>query len=65
MNRYVHLDGTIFRWDRLVSPAKFLAQSRSTLILHAFGSGVMLLSAFIVTISGESTFATDYLLALT
>ena len=41
------------RWDRLKRPAQFLAVSRSLLILHAFGTGLMLLAAFIVTISGE------------
>ncbi|KAL0247631.1 hypothetical protein I308_103708 [Cryptococcus tetragattii IND107] len=39
------------RWDRLNRPAQFLAQTRSTLILHAFGTLLMLLAAFIVTIS--------------
>ncbi|WVQ64016.1 uncharacterized protein L199_002175 [Kwoniella botswanensis] len=39
------------RWDRLKRPAQFLNQTRSTFILHAFGSFLMLLSAFIVTIS--------------
>nr|XP_018259072.1 uncharacterized protein I303_08615 [Kwoniella dejecticola CBS 10117]OBR81230.1 hypothetical protein I303_08615 [Kwoniella dejecticola CBS 10117] len=39
------------RWDRLKSPARFLGQTRSTFILHAFGTFLMLLSAFIVTIS--------------
>lgn len=41
------------RWDKLKRPAQFLAQTRSTLILHAFGTFLMLLAAFIVTISGE------------
>ncbi|KAL7421219.1 hypothetical protein Q5752_004104 [Cryptotrichosporon argae] len=39
------------RWDKLKRPAQFLAQSRSTLILHAFGCFLMLLAAFIVTVS--------------
>lgn len=39
------------RWDKLKRPAQFLAQTRSTLILHAFGTFLMLLAAFIVTIS--------------
>nr|XP_019047949.1 hypothetical protein I302_04569 [Kwoniella bestiolae CBS 10118]OCF26879.1 hypothetical protein I302_04569 [Kwoniella bestiolae CBS 10118] len=39
------------RWDRLKRPAQFLNQTRSTFILHAFGTFLMLLSAFIVTIS--------------
>ncbi|KIS00046.1 hypothetical protein L804_02683 [Cryptococcus deuterogattii 2001/935-1] len=39
------------RWDKLNRPAQFLAQTRSTLILHAFGTLLMLLAAFIVTIS--------------
>lgn len=34
-------------------PAQFLAQGRTMVILHAFGSLLMLLSAMIVTISGE------------
>jgi hypothetical protein len=34
-------------------PAQFLAQGRTLVILHAFGSLLMLLSAMIVTISGE------------
>lgn len=41
------------RWDKLKRPAQFLAQTRSTLILHVFGTFLMLLAAFIVTISGE------------
>ncbi|WVN87768.1 uncharacterized protein L203_102963 [Cryptococcus depauperatus CBS 7841] len=39
------------RWDKLKRAAQFLAQSRSTLILHAFGTLLMLFAAFIVTIS--------------
>ncbi|OWT38574.1 hypothetical protein C362_03540 [Cryptococcus neoformans Bt1] len=39
------------RWDKLKRPAQFLAQTRSTLILHAFGTFLMFLAAFIVTIS--------------
>ncbi|WRT68953.1 uncharacterized protein IL334_005935 [Kwoniella shivajii] len=39
------------RWDKLRRPAQFLGQTRSTFILHAFGTFIMLLSAFIVTIS--------------
>ncbi|WVQ75450.1 hypothetical protein IAR50_005075 [Cryptococcus sp. DSM 104548] len=39
------------RWDRLRRSAQFLSQSRSRLILHAFGTFLMLLAAFIVTIS--------------
>ncbi|ORY26240.1 hypothetical protein BCR39DRAFT_261103 [Naematelia encephala] len=39
------------RWDKLKRPAQFFAQTRSTLILHAFGTGLMILAAFIVTIS--------------
>jgi hypothetical protein len=40
------------RWDKLKRPAQFLHEARSTLILHAFGTGVLLLAAMIVTISG-------------
>lgn len=43
----------IFRWDKLKRAAQFLHEARSTLILHAFGTGVMLLAAMIVTISGK------------
>ncbi|KAK8843387.1 hypothetical protein IAR55_007044 [Kwoniella newhampshirensis] len=39
------------RWDRLKRPAQFLAQTRTTFILHTFGTSAMLLAAFIVTIS--------------
>ncbi|WWC91316.1 uncharacterized protein L201_006259 [Kwoniella dendrophila CBS 6074] len=39
------------RWDRLKRPAQFLNQTRSTFILHAFGTFLMLLCSFIVTIS--------------
>ncbi|WVQ93296.1 hypothetical protein IAU59_000364 [Kwoniella sp. CBS 9459] len=39
------------RWDRLKRPAQFLNQTRSTFILHAFGTFLALLCAFIVTIS--------------
>ncbi|OCF40260.1 hypothetical protein I317_05954 [Kwoniella heveanensis CBS 569] len=39
------------RWDRLKRPAQFLHQTRSTFILHAFGTFLALLCAFIVTIS--------------
>nr|XP_019009744.1 uncharacterized protein I206_05304 [Kwoniella pini CBS 10737]OCF48525.1 hypothetical protein I206_05304 [Kwoniella pini CBS 10737] len=39
------------RWDKLKSPARFLGQTRSTFILHAFGTFLLLLCAFIVTIS--------------
>ncbi|GFZ47485.1 hypothetical protein JCM24511_05229 [Saitozyma sp. JCM 24511] len=39
------------RWDRMKRPAQFLAQGRTMVILHAFGSLLMLLSAMIVTIS--------------
>ena len=42
---------TYSRWDKLRRPAQFLAVARSTLILHAFGTALMLLAAFIVTIS--------------
>ncbi len=38
-------------WDKLKRPAQFLSIPRSSLILHAFGTFLMLLSAFIVTIS--------------
>lgn len=44
---------TASRWDRLKRPAQFLAQIRSRLILQALNTAVILLSAFIVTISGE------------
>ncbi|KAK4684351.1 hypothetical protein P7C73_g5831, partial [Tremellales sp. Uapishka_1] len=39
------------RWDKLKRVAQFLNQTRSTFILHAFGTALMLLAAFIVTIS--------------
>lgn len=39
------------RWDKLRRPAQFLGVPRVMLILHAFGTFIMLLSAFIVTIS--------------
>ncbi|WVF65656.1 hypothetical protein IAT40_000387 [Kwoniella sp. CBS 6097] len=39
------------RWDRFKRPAQFLNQTRSTFILHAFGTFMSLLCAFIVTIS--------------
>ncbi|WWD21095.1 hypothetical protein CI109_105576 [Kwoniella shandongensis] len=39
------------RWDRLKRPAQFLAQTRTTFILHTFGTFTVLLAAFIVTIS--------------
>ncbi|WVR09135.1 hypothetical protein IAU60_006197 [Kwoniella sp. DSM 27419] len=38
------------RWDRLKRPAQFLHQTRTTFILHAFGTVLILMSAFIVTI---------------
>jgi hypothetical protein len=51
---------TSTRFDRLKRAAQFLSQTRSTFILHAFGTGLMLLSAFIVTISGMyGSFLTD------
>ncbi|RXK35622.1 hypothetical protein M231_07102 [Tremella mesenterica] len=40
------------RWDKMKRPAKFLAEPRSTLILHTFGTGLVLLAAMITTISG-------------
>lgn len=39
------------RWDKMKRPAKFLAEPRSTLILHAFGSLLMIIASLIVTIS--------------
>jgi hypothetical protein len=45
---------TSVRWDKMRKPAKFLHEARSTLILHAFGTLLMLLAAMIVTISGKS-----------
>ncbi|TYJ54098.1 hypothetical protein B9479_005284 [Cryptococcus floricola] len=39
------------RWDKLRRSAQFLSHTRSLLILHAFGTFLMLMAAFIVTIS--------------
>lgn len=39
------------RWDKMKKAAKFLSFARSRLILHAFGTFLTILSAFIVTIS--------------
>jgi hypothetical protein len=46
----------ISRWDKLKRPAQFLQEARSTLILHAFGTGLLLLAAMIVTISGKPSY---------
>lgn len=43
---------TIHSWDKMKKAAKFLSFARSRLILHAFGTFLTILSAFIVTISG-------------
>lgn len=39
------------RFDKCKRVAQFLSQARSTVILHAFGTLIMVVTAFIVTIS--------------
>ena len=51
-DRYVVIKFAEFSWDKCRRPAQFLAQARTRLILHSFGTFLLFLAAMIVTISG-------------